>query len=91
MRIPKLAVAATAGLAALAAPAAASAAAPAPPVTMPPLALTFVPPRVGPLSVDIGVTVINGKVISPGVHVLMPGASVPPLASTPTHLATGAN
>jgi hypothetical protein len=91
MRIPKSVVAATAGLAALTAPAAASAATPAPPATMPPLALTFVPPHVGVLSVDIGVTVINGKVISPGVHVATKGSTVPPFTSTPTHLATTAN
>jgi hypothetical protein len=54
--------------------------------------MTFVPPRVGPLSVDIGVTVINGQVISPGVHVITPGATVPPFIwTTPTHQATKAD
>ena len=92
MRIPKSIVVATAGLVALAAPAAASAAAPPPATTMPPIAMTFVPPRVGPLSVDIGVTVINGQVISPGVHVITPGATVPPFIwTTPTHQATKAD
>jgi hypothetical protein len=81
MRLKTYAAAATAALA-LAAPAAASAATtpPAPALTGP--AFTFVPPRVGPLSVDIGVTVINGKVTSPGVHVLMPGVTLPPIAWT---------
>jgi hypothetical protein len=51
---------------------------PATPATAsPPLALTFVPPKVGPLRVDIGPTVINGKIIDPGLHVHTAGVSLP--------------
>jgi H+/gluconate symporter-like permease len=45
--------------------------------------LTFVPPRVGPLSVSIGPTIIGGKVISAGVNVTTPGVSLAPLVWTP--------
>jgi hypothetical protein len=47
-----------------------------------PLLLTFVPPRVGPLSVSLGQTIIDGQVISPGVSVSTPGTSLPPMAWT---------
>jgi hypothetical protein len=46
--------------------------------------LSFVPPAVGPLSVSLGATIIDGQVISPGVNVLSPGISLPPINWTPT-------
>jgi hypothetical protein len=52
------------------------------PTTTPSPTLTFVPPSVGPLRVDIGPTIINGKVINAGLHVLMPGVSLPPIQWT---------
>jgi hypothetical protein len=82
------AAAAAAGVLAIATPVAGASdtttpAASAPPSVQPPT-LTFVPPRVGPLSVDIGPTVINGQMIDPGLHVLMPGVTLPPISWTPT-------
>jgi hypothetical protein len=81
------AAAAAAGLLALAAPVAGAHAATLPwasgPLSVPMPALTFVPPLVGPISVDIAPTIINGKVTDPGLHVLMPGVSLPPITWTP--------
>jgi hypothetical protein len=81
MRLKRYALAAAIGAAALAAPAAAHAAPPAPtaapaptasPATnVPGLVLSFTPPTVGPLSVDIGATIINGQIISEPVHVVV--------------------
>ena len=62
-------------LAATTSPAAAS------PPPLPPL--TFIPPAVGPICVNIGPIVIQGQVISPGLHVCLPGFTVPPIAWRP--------
>jgi hypothetical protein len=45
--------------------------------------ITFVPPRVGPLSVNLGPTIIDGQQISPGVSVSTPGTSLPVMTWTP--------
>jgi hypothetical protein len=87
MRIRKLSAAAAVLIPlALAAPVAgaradATSTGPTPPPAAPVL-LTFVPPRVGPLSVSLGQTIIDGQVISPGVSVSTPGTSLPPMAWT---------
>ena len=44
---------------------------------------TFIPPRVGPLQVSLGPTIIDGQQISPGVNVSTPGTSLPPISWTP--------
>jgi hypothetical protein len=78
---------AAAALLALAIPVAGAGAATTPAASTPqspqPPMLTFTPPKVGPLSVDIAPTIINGKVVDPGLHVLMPGTSLPTLNWTP--------
>jgi len=56
-------------------------AAPSPSVAASPM-ITFIPPRVGPLSVILGATYIDGQMISPGVSVSTPGTSLPPMAWT---------
>jgi hypothetical protein len=75
MRLKRYAAAVAIGAAALAAPAAANAATPAPPaapaMNPPGFLFSFTPPSVGPLSVDIGATIINGQIISQPVHVLV--------------------
>jgi hypothetical protein len=76
-----MAAAVAAGVLAIAIPAAGASAATLPAVTSTPGSplLTFVPPKVGPLSVDIAPTIINGKMTDPGLHVLMPGITLPPI------------
>jgi hypothetical protein len=76
-RKPFAAAAAAVCLLAWAAPAAHASDPTTPATATPPPTLTFVPPKVGPLRVDIGPTIINGKVINAGLHVLMPGVSLP--------------
>jgi hypothetical protein len=88
MLMRKLSSAAAAlSLLSLAAPVASASAATTPAASVPPAAalplLTFVPPKVGPLSVAIGATIIGGKMISPGVNVYLPGVSLPPINWTP--------
>jgi hypothetical protein len=88
IRTYSVAAAATAGLLAIATPIAGASAATVPaasgPASAPTPAFTFVPPKVGPISVDIAATIINGQIVNPGLHVLMPGVSIPPMTSTPS-------
>ena len=82
MLIRKLSAAAAAlGLVSLAAPPSAAVADPSP-ATPGPRAV-FVPPRVGPIGVAIGPTILGGKVIDPGLNVSLPGISLPPITWTP--------
>ena len=75
--------AAVAAVIALAAPVAAARANTLPAASSPaPTRLTFVPPKVGPLSVSLGPTIIGGQVIDPGLNVSTPGVSLPPIVWT---------
>ena len=71
---------ALAGAVGLAAPLSARAATTPPPSSF---VINFIPPRVGPISVDIGKVIIGGQVVSPGVHVRTPGTSVPAMTASP--------
>ena len=77
-RLP--AASAVIGLIALAAPIAGASADTA--ATPSPL-LSFVPPKVGPITVSIGAIILGGQVISPGLNVSTPGVSLPPITWTP--------
>ena len=55
---------------------------PAGATTLPGISLKFVPPSVGPITVDLGATIINGKVMAPPVHVMVPGAKLAPITWT---------
>jgi hypothetical protein len=79
MRLRIATAAAVTGLVALTAPMTASAATPPPPApSAAPIRLSFVPPRVGAITVDLGKTIINGQVISPGLHVVKPEVTLTP-------------
>jgi hypothetical protein len=64
-------------LLAIAAPVANATDAPPPATTPPSPLLTFTPPKIGQIIVAIGPTIIGGKVIDPGVHMVLTPAQIP--------------
>jgi hypothetical protein len=54
----------------------------APMPALAPGTMTFIPPRVAPIMVILGPTIIDGQQISPGVNVSTPGVSLPPMSWT---------
>ena len=80
--------AAAGGVLAIAMPAAGASAAALPIGALPNLqtpGMKFTPPAVGQISVDIGPTIIGGKVIDPGLHVSSPGAALKPIILPPSN------
>ncbi|HWD74340.1 MAG TPA: hypothetical protein VG371_04330 [Solirubrobacteraceae bacterium] len=90
MHFPRLPVAAAALSAlCLTASAGVANAATAPSISQAPSGLlTFVPPSVGPLSVSLGATIIDGQMISPGLNVSTTGTTLPPITWTPPSATT---
>jgi len=85
VRKPFAVAAATAGLLAIAAPAAHASDPPASATTTTSQAsptLTFTPPNIGALAVVIGPTIIGGKVIDPGLRVVLTPPSIPTMSVT---------
>jgi hypothetical protein len=84
--LKRLAAVAALGTVGILAPVGGASAASLPAASVPPsaqpVALLFVPPKVGPIGVDIAPTFINGQMTDPGLHMLMPGVSLPPISWT---------